>query len=136
MMVRFYVCFMYVRTYFVIILVAPYEVLVMGSPLHSQGSQLILNCTSEGGPQLRYIWVFLGNIISNSSILIIDNVTTTDGGNYTCTVTNDAGSSDAIVIVYSKSFVITINHVCVCVCLCMCVCLCVYVYMYFIKQVL
>ena len=117
--------------YFVIILVAPYEVSVMGNSLHSKGSQLTLNCTSEGGPQLQYFWVFLGNIISNSSILIIDNVTTTDGGNYTCTVTNDAGSSDAIVTVYSKSFVITINFVymcVVCVCLYVCVCLCVYVY--------
>ena len=142
-----YVC-TYVRTYFVIILVAPYEVSVMGNPLHSKGSQLTLNCASEGGPQLRYIWVFLGNIISNSSMLIIDNVTTTDGGNYTCAVTNDAGSSDAIVTVYSKSFVITINcvHVCVCVlcvyvcvyicmCVCVCGCICVYVYVY-IKQVL
>ena len=89
----------------------------MGNLLHSQGSQLTLNCTSEGGPQLQYIWVLLGNIISNSSMLIIDNVTTTDGGNYTCTVTNDAGSSDAIVTVYSKSFLITINGVC-CVCIC------------------
>ena len=120
----------------------------MGNPLHSQGNQLTLNCTSEGGPQLRYIWVFLGNIISNSSMLIIDNVTTTDGGNYTCTVTNDAGSSDAIVTVYSKLFIITINRVyvyvfCVCcvyvvcilfvyVCVCMCVCICVF----YIKQVL
>ena len=123
----------------------------MGNPLHSQGNQLTLNCTSEGGPQLQYIWVFLGNIISNSSMLIIDNITITDGGNYTCTVTNDAGSSDAIVTVYSKLFV---NHhkpcvrvrVCVCVfCMCcvccvciVCVCLCVYVRVcaFYIKQVL
>ena len=115
---------MYVRTHFVIILVAPYEVSVMGNTLHSKGSQLTLNCASEGGPQLRYIWMFLGNIISNSSMLIIDNVTTTDGGNYTCTVTNDAGSSDALVTIYSKSFVITINRMYVCVlCVCMFVCM-------------
>ena len=128
-----YVLCTYICMYFVIILVAPYEVSVMGNPLHSQGSQLTLNCISEGGPHLGYIWVFLGNVISNSSMLIIDNVTTNDGGSYTCTVTNDAGSSNAIVTVYSKSFVITINRVYVCVvclyvCVYICVHMCVWVY--------
>ena len=80
---------------------------MIGNTLYSQGNQLTLNCTSGGGPQLEYIWVFLGSIISNSPVLIIDNVNTIHGGDYTCAVTNDAGSSDATVTVYSKSF---INH--------------------------
>ena len=77
-----------------------------GDTLYSQGDQLMLNCTSEGGPQLEYSWVFLGDIISNSSMLVIDNVNTTHGGDYTCNVTNTAGSNDTTVTVYSKSFVI------------------------------
>ena len=86
--------------------VAPYEVEVVGDTLYYQEDQLTLNCTSEGSPQLEYSWVFLGDIISNSSILIIDDVSTSDGGDYTCNVTNDAGYGNITVTVYSKSIVI------------------------------
>ena len=90
--------------------VAPYEVTVTGNTLYSQGNQLMLNCTSQGGPQLEYSWTFLGDIISNSFMLIIDDVNTTHAGNYTCNVNNPAGSNDTTVTVYSKSFVIIMNH--------------------------
>ena len=74
--------------------VAPYNVVVMGDNLYSQKEQLQLNCSSEGGPQLEYTWTFSDSIITNASsnILIIDNITTSNGGNYTCNVTNNAGS--------------------------------------------
>ena len=62
----------------------------------------MLNCTSEGGPELEYQWEFQGNVISNDSILMINNVNTSNGGDYTCNVTNDAGSNDTMVTVYSK----------------------------------
>ena len=84
------------------LLVTPYEVRVTGNTLYSQGNQLMLNCTSEGGPQLEYSWMFLGDIISNSFMLIINNVNTTHGGNYTCNVNNLAGSHDTNVTVYGK----------------------------------
>ena len=80
-----------------------------GNTLYSQGNQLMLDCTSQGGPQLEYSWTFLGDMIYNNSMLIINNVNTTHGGNYTCNVTNAAGSNDTTVTVYSKSFIIT-NH--------------------------
>ena len=85
-------------------LVAPYDVVVMGDNTYSQGQQLQLNCSSEGGPQLEYTWLFSDDIIpnENDSTLIIDNVTTTDGGNYTCNVTNDAGVDYNIITVYSE----------------------------------
>ena len=82
--------------------VAPYDTKVLGNISYSQGDQLTLNCTSEGGPQLEYSWEFLGDVISNSSMLIIDNVTTTHGGEYICIVTNNAETESEIVTVYSK----------------------------------
>ena len=87
--------------------VAPYDVVVMGDNTYSQGQQLHLNCSSEGGPQLEYTWIFSDDIIpnQNTSTLTIDNVTTTDGGNYTCNVTNDAGVDYDIVTVYSELLV-------------------------------
>ena len=84
--------------------VAPYEVTIMGDNLYDRGEQLQLNCSSEGGPVLEYIWLFSGDIIpnANTSTLTIDNVNTTHAGDYTCNVTNDAGSDDTTVTVYSK----------------------------------
>ena len=78
---------------------------MLGNDSYSQGDQLELNCASEGGPQLQYQWVFLGKLISNTPIFIIYNVNTSHGGNYTCSVTNFAGSDDDTITVYSEFFV-------------------------------
>ena len=77
----------------------------MGNTLYNQGEQLQLNCSSEGGPVLEYTWLFSGNIIpdANNSTLTINDVITTDGGNYSCNVTNIAGNANNIITVYSES---------------------------------
>ena len=77
----------------------------MGETLYNQGEQLQLSCLSEGGPVLEYTWLFSGNIIPNANIstLTINGVTTADGGDYTCNVTNNAGTDSYAIIVYSKS---------------------------------
>ena len=84
--------------------VAPYDVIVMGDNTYTKGQQIQLNCFSEGGAQLEYTWIFLDYIIpnQNDNTLTIDNVTTTDGGVYTCNVTNDAGADYDTVTVYSE----------------------------------
>ena len=82
--------------------VAPYNVMIMGENLYNQGEQLQLNCLSEGGPELNYSWLFEGSVIANTSILVIDNVSTTDGGDYICNVTNAAGYQSESITVYSK----------------------------------
>ena len=83
----------------------------MGESSYNQGQQLRLNCSSEGGPVLEYTWLFSGSIIPNAttSILVINNVNTTHGGNYTCSVTNDAGASSNNVTVYM--YVVSYNMV-------------------------
>ena len=98
--------------------VAPYNVIIMGENLYNQGEQLQLNCSSEGGPELNYSWLFEGNTIANTSILDIDVVNATNGGDYTCNVTNAAGANSNNVTVYSK-FVVYI---------------CMYVYIYLSKH--
>ena len=84
--------------------VAPYNVMIMGVNLYNQGEQLQLNCSSEGGPDLEYTWLLSSSMIpnANTSTLVINNVSTTNGGNYTCNVTNDAGNDTDSIIVYSK----------------------------------
>ena len=70
--------------------------------MYSQGEQLVLNCQSDGGPQLEYTWIFSGSEISNNQILTIDNVTASNGGEYTCKVANAAGNDSDNVTVYSE----------------------------------
>ena len=86
--------------------VAPYDVVIMGDNTYDNGDQLELNCTSEGGPDLEYSWsrtnTFSVNTTTNTSTLTISDLATVDGGEYTCTVSNDAGSSNATVTVYSE----------------------------------
>ena len=84
--------------------VAPYNITIMGDNLYSQGEQMQLNCLSEGGPVLEYIWLLSGDIIpnANTSTLTIDNVNTPYAGDYTCNVTNNAGYQSNTVTVYSK----------------------------------
>ena len=67
----------------------------------------MLNCLSEGGPELEYTWLFAGSMIANSNTLVIDDVNTTNGGDYTCNVTNAAGYQDSSITVYSE-FIISI----------------------------
>ena len=87
-------------------LVAPYDVNAAGNNMYPQGEQLMLSCLSEGGPQLEYSWIFSGSEIATTPILTINNVSASNGGDYTCNVTNDAGSESDTITVYSKF----INH--------------------------
>ena len=91
--------------------VAPYDVIVTGTNTYRHGSQIQLNCSSEGGPQLEYNWSSPNSSYTTTNNLTINNVATLDGGNYTCTVTNDAGSSSNTVTVYGESH----NIICACV---------------------
>ena len=74
---------------------------VTGNNIYSQGEQLVLNCQSDSS-SLLYSWIFSGNEISNDQTLTIDNVTVSNGGEYTCNVTNYGGYDSDTVTVYSK----------------------------------
>ena len=62
----------------------------------------MLNCLSEGGPQLEYNWTFSDIQIASTPILTIDNAIASNGGEYTCNVTNEAGSEIDTITVYSE----------------------------------
>jgi len=90
-------------------LVAPYSVVIMGDDTYDNGDELELNCSSEGGPDLQYSWsrtnVFSSTTTTNTSTLTISDLATVDGGEYTCTVNNSAGTDTMTVIVFGESYV-------------------------------
>ena len=87
----------------------------MGNNTYDNGDQLELNCTSEGGPDLEYSWsrtnTFSATTTTNASTLTISDLATVDGGDYTCTVTNAAGTSMNTITVYGESFCIFKNTI-------------------------
>ena len=87
-------------------MVAPYNVSINGISTYNNEEELELKCESDGGPDLVYYWSRSGTIdlpddtITNTSTLIIAKLATVDGGMYTCTVTNNAGSSCCSITIY------------------------------------
>ena len=91
--------------------IAPSNVVIHGSTSYRQGDSLDLRCSSMGDPPFQYMWTrvtygvnnaFLANIITTNNILHISSMSVSDGGNYTCTVTNDIGTSSSTATIYSK----------------------------------
>ena len=77
---------------------------ITGDNLYNQGEELQLNCSSEGRPVLEYSWIFSDGVIpnANTDTLTIDDVNTTHAGDYTCNITNNAGTDSNTITVYSK----------------------------------
>ena len=91
------------------ILVAPYNVEIAGIRRYPYGSDIELNCTSEGGPQLEFSWIFSNSITDNDAMLNIISATVSNGGDYTCNVSNNAGFSSNTTTVYSE-LIKLLNH--------------------------
>ena len=70
-----------------------------GNIFPSLNSTVNLTCVAEGGPNNRFVWRRNGEIVSNNASLELTVITSSDGGMYECTVTNDAGSGTATTLV-------------------------------------
>ena len=93
------------RYVYMYILVAPYNVEINGIRTYRYGMDIELNCTSDGGPQLEYSWIFSNSTIDNDATLNINSAAAYNGGNYTCNVINNAGSNSSMTTIYSKLIV-------------------------------
>ena len=70
------------------------------SPLNmvfNRGDNVTLNCSAQGGPGNTYQWQRSGTDLDNEAMqtLTITQISATDGGEYTCVVSNAAGSGSA-----------------------------------------
>ena len=72
------------------------SVTIFSDIITSFGSSETVICFAQGGPNNAYEWTNnQGQVISNSTELQLQSITGSDGGVYTCTVTNAAGSKSA-----------------------------------------
>ena len=79
------------------------NVLIFGDVITSFGSAVNLTCLSDSGPNNTYEWTNgQGESVSNSSQLQLSSITGSDAGDYTCTVTNAAGSGNETATVTGK----------------------------------
>ena len=63
-----------------------------------------VECLANGNPGPQYVWTnAAGGVLTTDRHLILTNVDDSDGGNYTCTVTNDLDSASFTILVKIKS---------------------------------
>ena len=88
---------------------APFEVSINGVLIYNPGDTLEFQCSVGVGSDPQYSWtrdndlsILPPGTVINTNTITVNNLTTDDRGNYTCTVSNDAGSSSdtVFVIVY------------------------------------
>jgi len=75
-----------------ILIVAPYDAIITEVVVINM---VTYTCYADGGPGNTYEWLRLRNSLVVSSIqeLILDNTDPLDGGDYQCTIINDAGDT-------------------------------------------
>ena len=73
----------------------------------SNGSNVAFLCSSSGGPGNTFQWLKENILLfdEDSSMLLIEQVNSTAGGNYTCQVTNIAGTSSFTVTLYIEPYI-------------------------------
>ena len=74
----------------------------------SLNDTVMLMCISSGGPNNTYEWIKDGTILDGetSDILTLVIVNASSGGNYTCTVSNAAGSGSASITLYVAPYIV------------------------------
>ena len=61
-------------------------------------STVTYTCYADGGPGNSYQWIRLrdNEVVSMTQNLTLDNTDPLDGGEYRCTISNDAGNLDTL----------------------------------------
>ena len=67
------------------------------------------SCSAQGGPDNEYQWQYDGVVLMDetNTTLTIDNIGAVNGGDYTCVVSNAAGSDSATATLYVAPSIVT-----------------------------
>lgn len=71
---------------------------------------MTLLCTAMGGPNNSFYWEKNGTIIGNHSTVNLVGIDASKGGDYTCTVSNAAGSDSVSTTLYVAPYIITLEE--------------------------
>ena len=77
--------------------------------MSSRGNNVTLVCTAMGGPDNTFQWEMEGTVIRNESMSMLKlvDIDASDGGDYTCTVSNAAGNDSASTTLYVAPYIVT-----------------------------
>ena len=80
------------------------------SPARENGSNVTFTCSAQGGPDNTFQWMKDGNILVNETqqTLTITDITASNGGEYTCTVSNSAGNESDTSTLYVRPYFTTL----------------------------
>ena len=71
----------------------------------------IFTCSAQGGPNNAFQWFFNGSSVTPSSptesSYTVSNVSASDGGQYTCVVSNAAGNSSNSTTLFVSPYIVT-----------------------------
>ena len=75
--------------------VAPYNATITEVTMNNN---VTYTCYADGGPGNSYWWIRLrdNEVVSMTQELTLDNTNPLDGGDYQCTITNNAGINTAL----------------------------------------
>ena len=76
--------------------------------LFNPNEAAILYCRANGGPNNTFLWFFNGEIFERATTGIL-NLSEIEGGEYTCQVSNIAGSENDSVILTGMAFSLIFN---------------------------
>ena len=99
--------YMHLHVALLLCVVAPDEVRIIGSNIVARGSDVLFRCSNMGGVDNSYTWL-MDNVVlpgETSTSLTLLSVDATHGGNYSCVVTNIAGSSAATVDLFIEPYI-------------------------------
>ena len=77
--------------------------------IKSRGDNISLSCFAQGGPNNSYVWEKDGTSIdgNNSTFTNVRITDASSGGNYTCIVSNAAGTDMAFTTLYVVPYIVT-----------------------------
>ena len=75
--------------------------------ISSVGDNVTILCTTMGGPGNSFLWELNGNVVGADNMVNLVAIDASYGGNYTCTVSNAAGTDSASTILYVAPYIVT-----------------------------